>query len=357
MVNENNSRIDSEDGKSINNDNSYYKNVLLIGSPNVGKSLTFNKLTGMTAMVSNYPGTTVDIDEGNFTYENKTVHITDPPGLYDLNTITEEERVAKLLVLDEQFDLMVHVVDAKNIEKSIDLTLQLIDAGKDVIVKDQNVEIDASNLYYDRYKTEKVVMADLDADTLYQIRLSALDNTTDIEHNQDYYLDNNKDYFFPTSYQPKNFAYIDGKTKTIMTKEAYSTKIYIDPEIDETKPILEQLNALQGMDLNETGEYKIDDLRPKQLFIGPGIMMTIGYCVSFVTYNFEENERYLSKTKKDNYDNAVAVYNAAVKDFAGDYSRIETAIQNVESSYNALLLQIEKDLAQYKEENGLGEDE
>ena len=51
-----------------------------------------------------------------------------------MNTITEEERVAKLLVLDKRFDLMVHVVDAKNIEKSIDLTLQLIDAGKEVIL-------------------------------------------------------------------------------------------------------------------------------------------------------------------------------------------------------------------------------
>ena len=50
-------------------DVTFYKYVLLIGSPNVGKSLTFNKLTGLTAMVSNYPGTTVDIDEGNFTYE------------------------------------------------------------------------------------------------------------------------------------------------------------------------------------------------------------------------------------------------------------------------------------------------
>ena len=119
---------------SDNKGNPFYKNVLLIGSPNVGKSLTFNKLTGMTAMVSNYPGTTVDIDEGNFTYEGKTVHITDPPGLYDLNTITEEERVAKLLVLDESFNLIVHVVDAKNIEKSIDLTLQLIEAGKELVL-------------------------------------------------------------------------------------------------------------------------------------------------------------------------------------------------------------------------------
>ena len=76
----------------------------------------------------------MDIDEGNFTYEDKTVHITDPPGLYDLNTITEEERVAKLLVLDESFNLIVHVVDAKNIEKSIDLTLQLIEAGKELVL-------------------------------------------------------------------------------------------------------------------------------------------------------------------------------------------------------------------------------
>ncbi len=126
--------IDTKNDSNAKHDNTYYKNVLLIGSPNVGKSLTFNKLTGMTAMVSNYPGTTVDIDEGNFTYEGKTVHITDPPGLYDLNTITEEERVAKLLVFDERFDLMVHVLDAKNIEKSIDLTLQLIEAGKEVIL-------------------------------------------------------------------------------------------------------------------------------------------------------------------------------------------------------------------------------
>ena len=124
---------DSKKNSDIKDD-PFYKNVLLIGSPNVGKSLTFNKLTGMTAMVSNYPGTTVDIDEGNFTYEGKTVHITDPPGLYDLNTITEEERVAKLLVLDESFNLIVHVVDAKNIEKSIDLTLQLIEAGKELVL-------------------------------------------------------------------------------------------------------------------------------------------------------------------------------------------------------------------------------
>ncbi|MDD6257049.1 ferrous iron transport protein B [Methanobrevibacter boviskoreani] len=112
----------------------YLHNVLLIGNPNVGKSLTFNKLTGLSATVSNYPGTTVDIDTGNFKIYGETIEITDPPGMYDLNTITEEERIAKLLLFSGDYDLVVHVIDAKNIDKSIDLTLQLIDAGTDVIL-------------------------------------------------------------------------------------------------------------------------------------------------------------------------------------------------------------------------------
>ena len=112
----------------------YLHNVLLIGNPNVGKSLTFNKLTGLSATVSNYPGTTVDIDTGNFKIDGETIEITDPPGMYDLNTITEEERIAKLLLFSGDYDLVVHVIDAKNIDKSIDLTLQLIDAGTDEIL-------------------------------------------------------------------------------------------------------------------------------------------------------------------------------------------------------------------------------
>lgn len=112
----------------------------------------------MTAMVSNYPGTTVDMDEGNFTYNNKTVHLTDPPGLYDLNTITEEERVAKLLVFDESFDMMMHVIDAKNIEKSIDLTLQLIDAGCDVVlVLNMMDELEAMGADVDKEGLENIL--------------------------------------------------------------------------------------------------------------------------------------------------------------------------------------------------------
>lgn len=236
------------------------------------------------------------------------------------------------------------------------------DAGKDIIVKDNNVDINISNLYYDRYKTQKVDINNLDPYTLYQIRLSALDNTTDIEHNQDYFLDNNYDKFFPVygKLSAKNKAYVDGRTGNIMAEEDYSTKIYIDPEIDETENVLEQLNALKGMDLNETEDYVIEDLRPSQLFIGSGIMMTIGYCVSFVTYNFETNDRYESKALKDNYDAAVIAYENALSEYDGSETgatAITNAMNNVKTAYNALLNQIEKDLKTYNEENGLGEDE
>ncbi|MGL4669878.1 MAG: FeoB small GTPase domain-containing protein, partial [Methanobacteriaceae archaeon] len=110
------------------------QSALLVGSPNVGKSLIFNKLTGLTATVANYPGTTVDIDKGKFNHNNKSINLVDPPGMYDLNTITEEERISKLLILSNDYDLMIHVIDAKNIDRSIGLTLQLIDAGKKVIL-------------------------------------------------------------------------------------------------------------------------------------------------------------------------------------------------------------------------------
>lgn len=117
-----------------NSKNTQKLKTLLIGSPNVGKSLIFNKLTGINAIVSNYPGTTVDIDKGHFKYKGYDIEIIDPPGLYSLTTITEEERISKILILEYDYDLIIHVINAKNIEKSIGLTLQLLEAGKDVIL-------------------------------------------------------------------------------------------------------------------------------------------------------------------------------------------------------------------------------
>jgi ferrous iron transport protein B len=110
------------------------RKVLLVGSPNVGKSVLFNKLTGRYVTVSNYPGTTIELSKGYLEISGGKYEIIDTPGMYSLSAITEEEKVASDLLLNQQAGAIVHVVDAKNIERMLGLTLQLIEAGLPVIL-------------------------------------------------------------------------------------------------------------------------------------------------------------------------------------------------------------------------------
>ncbi|MBP2659012.1 MAG: ferrous iron transport protein [Firmicutes bacterium] len=103
--------------------------MVLVGSPNVGKSVIFNYLTGQYVAVSNYPGTTVDISRGYSKINGKAYEFIDTPGMYSLIPITEEERVSRILLCQEKPDIVLHVIDAKNIRRMLHLTLQLIDMG------------------------------------------------------------------------------------------------------------------------------------------------------------------------------------------------------------------------------------
>lgn len=108
--------------------------VVLVGSPNAGKSALFHRLTGTYVTVSNYPGTTVEVSRGKTFVGGAECEIIDTPGLYSLLTITEEEKVTRRLLLEEGADLILHVVDAKNLERALHLTLQLIEAGLRVVL-------------------------------------------------------------------------------------------------------------------------------------------------------------------------------------------------------------------------------
>lgn len=110
------------------------KKVVLIGNPNVGKSVLFNVLTGSYVTVSNYPGTSVEVARGGATIEGHHFEIIDTPGMYSLLPITEEERVAREILLNESPDIVIHVLDARNLERMLNMTLQLIEAGLPVIL-------------------------------------------------------------------------------------------------------------------------------------------------------------------------------------------------------------------------------
>lgn len=104
------------------------KKLVLVGNPNVGKSVFFNKLTGLYVDVSNFPGTTVDISYGRY----KDYVVIDTPGVYGVSSFNEEETVARDVILFG--DIILNVVDAVHLDRDLFLTKQLIDMGKPMIV-------------------------------------------------------------------------------------------------------------------------------------------------------------------------------------------------------------------------------
>ncbi|TET27973.1 GTP-binding protein [Candidatus Aerophobetes bacterium] len=108
--------------------------ILLMGNPNVGKSVIFNRLTGIKVVISNYPGTTIEFLEGSMMVDGTKVRIIDVPGTYSLNPSDKAEEVAVNILMKEKNHLIVDVVDATSLERNLYLTLQLLDLPIPIIV-------------------------------------------------------------------------------------------------------------------------------------------------------------------------------------------------------------------------------
>ncbi len=106
--------------------------ILLVGNPNVGKSVIFSRLTGVRAYCSNYPGTTVEFLEGNMLLRDEKAHVVDVPGTYSLEPTCPAEDVAVRML--EEGGRIVNVVDATNLERNLNVTLQLLERGLPVVV-------------------------------------------------------------------------------------------------------------------------------------------------------------------------------------------------------------------------------
>jgi ferrous iron transport protein B len=130
------------------------KRVILVGHPNVGKSALFRHLTGRYAVVSNYPGTTVEIARGRLLSEGIEYEVIDTPGITGLIPHSEDERVACEVLLREQPDVIVQVADAKNLRRTLQLTLQLVELRRPMVLvlnmvdemRERGIEINAEAL-------------------------------------------------------------------------------------------------------------------------------------------------------------------------------------------------------------------
>lgn len=125
-----------------------------IGNPNCGKTTLFNAYTGANLKVANWPGVTVEKVEGAVRSHNLNIRLVDLPGTYSLTSYTMEEQVSRQFILSDEVDVIINVVDASALERSLYLTLQLLELGKPVIlalnmmdiVRKRGMEIDLHRL-------------------------------------------------------------------------------------------------------------------------------------------------------------------------------------------------------------------
>ena len=106
--------------------------ILLMGNPNVGKSVVFSRLTGVRVISSNYPGTTVNYTSGFMKIDGRQVEIIDVPGTYTLEPTCEAERIASEML--KTGDIVINVVDSTNLERNLYLTLQLMEKEIPMII-------------------------------------------------------------------------------------------------------------------------------------------------------------------------------------------------------------------------------
>lgn len=108
--------------------------IALMGQPNAGKSTLFNNLTGAHQHVGNWPGKTVEKKEGYFQYENQVYKVVDLPGTYSLFANSEEEVITRNYIIDEKVDIVVAMVDASQLERSLFLLSDYVGINVPVMV-------------------------------------------------------------------------------------------------------------------------------------------------------------------------------------------------------------------------------
>ena len=121
----------------------------MVGQPNVGKSSLFSRLTGVGVISSNYPGTTVEFDEGTVTLGDITMHVHDLPGTYGLSANSEDEKVVMDMLGDSENDVIVVVADCTNLESSLVLAIEVSELGLPMIMALNKYDLAAKRFDFD----------------------------------------------------------------------------------------------------------------------------------------------------------------------------------------------------------------
>ncbi len=110
------------------------KVIILAGNPNTGKTTIFNALTGLHQKTGNWPGVTVEVKEGHFTYKDINFRVIDLPGTYSLTSFSEDEKIARDILVKQKADAVVAIVDSSNLERNLYLAALLLELEQKVVI-------------------------------------------------------------------------------------------------------------------------------------------------------------------------------------------------------------------------------
>ena len=199
-------------------------NIALLGNPNVGKTTIFNALTGSTQYVGNWPGVTIEKKEG---FLKEDIKIIDLPGIYAMDAFSNEEKVAKSFLENEDVDIILNIVDASNITRNLYLTTQLMRFNKPIIVllnmmdlaEAKGLKIDTDKLAEEFGVTVVPIVAK---------RNKGIENIEDIIRDS---ADKTPDYVKEWGSEIESYALIEKKL-SVCTKYSNTNKKSISDKID-----------------------------------------------------------------------------------------------------------------------------
>ena len=193
------------------------KNVALLGNPNVGKTTLFNSLTGSNQRVGNWAGVTVDKKEGFF----DDFKIVDLPGIYAMDTFSNEEKISKEFLENGQVDLILNIIDASNIDRNLYLTMQLKQFKKPIILAVNMIDVaEKKGIDIDYKILEKLLKV-----TVVPIQASKEQGIDDVKKalkNIDNNKVDNNDYNF--SSEKETYVYIENLLSECTKKDNKATK-------------------------------------------------------------------------------------------------------------------------------------
>ncbi len=132
-------------------------NIALAGNANVGKSVIFNQLTGLSQTIGNWPGKTVERMEGYLNFLGYRFNIIDLPGIYSLSTYSLEEIVSREFIVSDEVDIIINVIDATNLERNLFFTFQLLELKVPMILAINQMDIlHKRNINLDFQKLEEI---------------------------------------------------------------------------------------------------------------------------------------------------------------------------------------------------------